>query len=253
MPTTAAKCANESQFRDADRAHSSLTATVEKKCLVWLAGRMPAWMNSDHLTALGFFGMVMVGASYALAGWNRAALLLGILCLAVNWFGDSLDGTLARVRRHQRPKYGFYVDHVVDTFGAAAVLGGLAVSGVMSPAVAAGILVAYFMLAIEIYLAAYSVGTFHLSFWKFGPTELRILLAIGNVRVFLNPTAHLFGAEYLLFDVGGVIGIGGLLATMMVSTMRHARMLYGMEPLAPKPEFAKGPRFIGADAAHSLK
>jgi phosphatidylglycerophosphate synthase len=244
MQTMAAK--PEMSFRDADRAHSSLTAAAEKKCLVWLAARMPAWVNSDHLTALGFFGMVMVGASYALAGWNRAALLVGILSLAVNWFGDSLDGTLARVRQHQRPKYGFYVDHVVDTFGAAAVMGGLALSGVMSPAVAAGILVAYFMLAIEIYLAAYSVGTFHLSFWKFGPTELRILLAIGNVRVFLSPTAHLFGAEFLLFDIGGVIGIAGLLATMIVSTVRHTRMLYQMEPLtqasrlAARREFAKG-------------
>lgn len=218
-------------FRHAERAHTSLLAPAEKKCLIWIANRLPAWVTSDHLTALGLLAMLMVGASYWLARVNRAGLLLAILWLAVNWFGDSLDGTLARVRNQQRPKFGFYVDHMVDCFGALFVLGGLALSGTMSPAIATGLLVAYLLLSIEIYLATYTVGTFHLSFWKFGPTELRILLAMGNLRVFLSPTAHLFGASYLLFNLGGAVAIAGISVAALVSVIRHTRVLYRLEPM----------------------
>ena len=218
------------QFRAARRAHTSLLAAPEKRCLIGIARRLPAWVNSDRLTALGAFGMLMVGASYAFARWNRAGLLLAIIWLAVNWFGDSLDGTVARVRDCQRPQYGFYVDHVVDSFGALFVLGGLALSGVMHPAIAAGLLVAYLLLSIEIYLATYTLGTFHLSFWKFGPTEMRLLLAVGSLRVFFDPTAQLFGSRYLLFDVGGAVSIAGLLVVWVVSVFRHARALSRLEP-----------------------
>ncbi len=220
---------SETAFREATRAHTSLLAAPEKRCLIWIAQRLPAWVNSDHLTALGFVGMMLVGASYTYARWNRAGLILAIISLGINWFGDSLDGTLARVRQCQRPKYGFYLDHVMDCFGATCVLAGLSLSGLMHPAVAAGVLVAYLLLSIEIYLATYTLGTFHMSFWKFGPTELRILLAVGNLRVFLNPTAHLFGREFQLFDVGGAVGIAGLLAVTVVSVIRHARELNRME------------------------
>jgi phosphatidylglycerophosphate synthase len=215
----------DNQFRDAVRAHTSLLAAPEKRCLVWIANRLPGWVNSDHLTALGFFGMFMVGASFAYARWDRMGMLWAIFWLGINWFGDSLDGTLARVRDQQRPKYGFYVDHVVDCFGATFVLAGLALSGVMNPFIAAGVLVAYLLLSIEIYLATYTLGTFHMSFWKFGPTEMRILLAIGSFHGFFNPTARLFGAPYLLFDVGGVISIAVLLAITAISVARHAREL----------------------------
>ena len=229
MLTLAEPTRTETAFREAARAHTSLLAAPEKRLLIWVARRLPAWVNSDHLTALGFLGMFLVGASFAYARWNRAGLLLAILALGLNWFGDSLDGTLARVRQCQRPKYGFYVDHVVDCFGATLVLAGLALSGVMSPAVAACVLVAYLLLSIEIYLATYTLGTFHMSFGKFGPTELRILLAIGNLRVFFNPTAHLFGREFLLFDVGGAISAAVLLAITIHSVILHARRLSRME------------------------
>jgi phosphatidylglycerophosphate synthase len=94
--------------------------------------------------------------------------LLGIVCLAVNWFGDSLDGTLARVRQKQRPRYGFYVDHMIDSFGSLALMGGLALSGYMHPAIAIGLLVGFLMLSIQSYLATYTMGEFHLSFWHLG-------------------------------------------------------------------------------------
>src|SRR5262245_43389773 len=165
-------------FRDAARVLTSVLAPLEKRTLIWLAKRMPPRVNSDHLTALALVAMLGAGLSYWLASSTPAGLLLAILFLAINWFGDSLDGTLARVRQHQRPRYGYYIDHIVDAFGALFLFGGLALSSYMSPAIAIGLLLAYFMLSIEIYLAAHSVGQFKISYFKMGPTELRILLSI---------------------------------------------------------------------------
>ncbi|HEV2351744.1 MAG TPA: CDP-alcohol phosphatidyltransferase family protein [Terriglobia bacterium] len=218
-------------FQDAKRAQFSILTPLEKKVLGWLVQRVPEGVNSDHLTAIGFLGMAFAGASFWLARWNHLGYLLAILCLAVNWFGDSLDGTLARTRNHLRPKYGFYVDHMVDTFGALLLLGGMMLSGCMSPAVGAGLLIAYFILAIEIYLATYTLGTFHLSFWKMGPTELRVVLAIGCLGLHRGSNLHLAGAAYRLFDVGGVVAIAGLLVTAIASTVRHTGQLYRAEPI----------------------
>ena len=158
----------------------------EKRALIWMAERTPSWINSDHLTLVGFLAQVMAGVSYALARWNRYWLLAVIGFLALNWLGDSLDGTLARVRQQLRPRYGFYVDHIVDSFGGLALMAGLALSGYMHPWVAIGLLMAFLMLSIQSYLATYTLGEFQLSFWNFGPTELRILLAVGNIALLLS-------------------------------------------------------------------
>jgi archaetidylinositol phosphate synthase len=224
----------KTDFRSANRAQLSLLAAIEKKCLIWIAGRLPGWVTSDLLTALSLVAMLGAGVSYWMARTDRAGLLLVIVWLAVNWFGDSLDGTLARVRNQQRPRYGFYVDHIADTFGALFLLGGLALSGYMSLVVAAGLLLAYYMLSIEVFLATYTVGTFHMSFGGFGPTELRILLAIGNVALYLSarvPMVAVLGNAYLLFDLGGVIAMGGMLLMMIAAAVKHTRMLYRAEPL----------------------
>jgi phosphatidylglycerophosphate synthase len=214
-------------FQDATRAQLSLLAPLEKRLLLWFARHAPPWVNSDHLTVLGSLAMFLAGMSYWLARWNRNFLLLVVVWLAVNWFGDSLDGTLARVRNKQRPRYGFYVDHVTDTFGAFFLMGGLALSGYMNPWLAAGLLIAFYMLSIEVYLATYTIGTFHLSFWKFSPTELRILLAIGSVVLMFRPLV--LGRRYRLFDVGGAIAIIGMGLMLIVSAIRHTRTLYRAE------------------------
>src|SRR3954454_19740616 len=180
-------------FKDAERQQLSMLAAVEKKTLIWLAHRLPAWVNSDHLTLLGFVAMFVAGLCYWAASVEKLALLGVIVALAVNWFGDSLDGTLARVRNRLRPRYGFYVDHITDAIGTFFLLGGLGLSGYMSPYIALALLVAYFMLSIEVYLTTYTIGTFHLSFWSFGPTELRLLLCIGNIALFWRPDVHLAG------------------------------------------------------------
>jgi len=216
------------------RVQDSILSGLEKRVLLWLAARMPPPVNSDHLTLLALISMLGAGLSYWLASLTPAGLLLVIVFLALNWFGDSLDGTLARVRGQQRPRYGYYVDHVVDAFGALFLFGGLALSGYMSPGVAAVLLIAYFLVCLEVYLAASSVGRFQMSFFSMGPTELRLALAAGNVVLFMNPTASAFGGSVMLFDAGGAIGAAGLLATCIYSAVRNTRELYRAEPLPPR-------------------
>ncbi len=213
-------------FTSAARLQRSLTAPLEKRTLIWLAKRTPRWINSDHLTLLGFAAQLLAGVSYALARWNRYALLLVIFFLALNWLGDSLDGTVARVRNCQRPRYGFYVDHIVDTFSALFLMGGLALSGYVHPAIAFGMLVAFLILSIESYLTTYVLGEFQLSYWIFGPTEIRLLLAVGNLALLHSADLSLFGTRLRLFDVGGVIAITGMIVMTVVSALRHTRTLY---------------------------
>src|SRR3984893_10081342 len=216
--------ARRAGFRQATRVHGSLLAAAEKRVLVWMAERMPAWVNSDHLTVLGFASQIATGLCYALAARDRRMLLAAIVCLAVNWFGDSLDGTLARVRQQQRPRYGFYVDHIIDSFGGLALMGGLALSGYMHPYIAIGLLVAFLLLSIQSYLATYTLGEFQLSFWNLGPTELRILRAVGNVALVYRPM--IFHGHYRLFDVGGGVGLIGMSVMLMFFTARNTRRLY---------------------------
>jgi phosphatidylglycerophosphate synthase len=219
------------RFADATRILTSVLAPFEKRCLVWIARQLPGSINSDHLTALGFAAMALAGACFAAARWNRFALAGVVAALAVNWFGDSLDGTLARVRGHLRPRYGFYIDHVLDAAGVFCLLGGLAMSTYMSWPIALGLLVSYYLLSIEVYLATHALGTFRMTFWNLGPTELRILLAIGTLRLIWQPTATIVGREFLLFDVGGGVAILGLAVTFAVSFARNAYALYRAEPL----------------------
>ena len=225
-PNTLAEV-REAEFRQATRIHGSLLAPIEKRALVWMAEHMPDWVNSDHLTVLGFAAQIAAGVCYALAARDRLMLLAAIVCLTVNWFGDSLDGTLARVRQQPRPRYGFYVDHIIDSMGAVAMMGGLALSGYMHPAIAIGLLIAFLLLSIQSYLATYTLGEFHLSFWHFGPTELRVLLAVGNLALFR--WAWVIHGHYRLFDVGGAIGLGGMLLMFVVVTLKNTVRLYREE------------------------
>jgi archaetidylinositol phosphate synthase len=216
-------------FENARRIHNGLTSGTERRVLVGIAERSPKWINSDHLTILGFLAQAMAGASYAMARWNRYWLLAVIGFLALNWLGDSLDGTLARVRQQLRPRYGFYVDHMVDSFGGLALMGGLALSGYMHPYLAIGLLVVFLLLSIQSYLATYTLGEFQLSFWNFGPTELRILLAVGNLALLHWPIISLktlLPGYYRLFDVGGVLGFIGMSVMLIFFTARNTRRLY---------------------------
>jgi len=219
-------------FIPASRLQQSFVAAAEKRTLIWLAERTPIWINSDHLTLLGFAAQCLAGVCYALARWHRSMLLVGIVFLALNWLGDSLDGTLARVRNCQRPRYGFYVDHVADTFAAFFLMGGLALSGYIHPAIAFGLLIAFLMLSIEAYLATYTLGQFQLSYWKFGPTEIRLLLAAGNLALLRWPTAKILGTQLPMFDLGGAFGIAGMSLMLIVSAIQHTATLYREEKIS---------------------
>jgi archaetidylinositol phosphate synthase len=218
-------------FAAARRINQSLTGAVEKRLLRWMAERAPRWVTSDRLTLLGFTAQIGAGICYALSRFNRYALLGAIVCIALNWLGDSMDGTLARVRRQQRPRYGFYVDHMVDIFGSVALMCGLGFSGFLHWQTAIAMLVAFLLLSSESYLATYALHSFELSQGIFGPTEIRILLIIGNLALLRSPYSTLLGHRILLFDLGGTIAAAAMFAMAIVVAVRHTAELYRQEPL----------------------
>ena len=214
------------------RDNSSVTARLEKQLLVWIASRLPQWINSDHLSLLGLSSMALAGIAFAGLGATPWAAVGVVAALTANWFGDSLDGTVARVRQQQRPRYGYYVDHVIDLAGTTMLVGGMACSGLMNPLIAGAVLVGYLLVASESYLATHASGVFRMSFLGFGPTELRLLLMAGAVRAAQGVWVEPFGAGPVrLFDVGGVIAACGLVAAFVVSSLRNTRALYLAEPV----------------------
>jgi archaetidylinositol phosphate synthase len=216
---------------DHTREHRSLLASTERRLLLAIAARLPRWLNSDHLTLLGLLSMPAAGLAFASIGtssWGPAAVAAALL---LNWFGDSLDGTLARVRDRQRPRYGYYVDHVIDLAGTAALVAGMGASGLMTPSIAVAVLAAYFLVSAETYLATHTVGVFRLSFGGVGPTELRLLLAAGGFYVAAHPWIGLAGIRVRLLDVSGGIAVAGLVLVFVASAIRNTRALYLAEPL----------------------
>jgi archaetidylinositol phosphate synthase len=216
-------------FQEARREHRSLTAAVEKKALVWMAERLPPSINADHLTALGLLAFLAGGVSYWLCRRDPAWLHAVNACLVLNWLGDSLDGTVARVRQKLRPRYGFYVDHMVDALAALFLLLGLAYSTLITPGVAIALLVAYFFLTINMGYATHALGVFKISFGAVGGTEMRILLALVNLAVLRWPSVTLAGERVLLFDAVGVVATIAVSVTALRSTAQVAKRLYDLE------------------------
>jgi archaetidylinositol phosphate synthase len=235
MSTQAIAGRDRAAFHNARRVNLALTARVEKRALTWMAERAPRWVSSDQLTLLGLGAQIGAGVCYALVRYDRRALLLVIVCLALNWLGDSLDGTLARVRRQERPRYGFYVDHMVDILGAVALMCGLGASGLLHWPTAMAMLITFLVLAGESYLATYALSCFQLSQGIFGPTEIRILLAFGNLAALRSPYSTVFGHRVLLFDLGGAIAATAMTVMAIVIALRHTAQLYRQEPLKPEP------------------
>jgi archaetidylinositol phosphate synthase len=204
------------------RALHGLTSRAERRLLVEIAESLPGWVTPDRLTALGAVAMGGAGLFYRLQPISNWALLGVNLCLALNWFGDSLDGTLARVRRKQRPRYGFYLDHLVDGLGAAALCAGLASSGLVPAGLAIGLLVAYLLLQLHIALKAHATGVFTMSFGGIGGTEIRVLLIALNALLVAVPSF-----PWLAWASG--VALAGLAATLGLDAVRTARSLDGEE------------------------
>jgi archaetidylinositol phosphate synthase len=219
----------QTAFVPAKRIQQSILALPEKRLLLWMAARTPRWINSDHLTLLGLLSMLGAGASYWASQWNPSLPWLASGFIVLNWLGDSLDGTLARFRDQQRPRYGFYVDHVVDAIGTLALFAGMAAGGIMSWQIAAALVLVYYLLFIEVGLATHALGEFRISAGIFGPTELRLLLVLGNIKAAFDAHVHILGNLVLLYNIGGVCAVVGMLIIFVSRVVQNTKSLYQQE------------------------
>ena len=225
---------------DAVRIQTSVLNALEKKVLVWLAERQPKWMTSDILTYIGTFGAVVIAAGYILSAWNINFLWLSSLGFVINWYGDSLDGTLARVRKTQRPVYGYYIDHTVDCINEFIMFIGIGLSGLMHFSLAMVILAVYFMLTINVSINAHLKKEFRLTYAKLGPTEFRILAIIANtILALVRPisefalTFFIFGREFTLasLDIVGIVVLLVLAVIYLTTIVRDGRGYAEMDPM----------------------
>ena len=217
---------------DAVRIQTSLLNASEKKVLVWLAKRQPEWMTSDMLTAIGTVGAVIIAVGYILSGYNINFLWLSSFGFIVNWYGDSLDGTLARVRNRQRPIYGYYIDHTVDCLDEFMIFIGIGLSGLMNFELSLMILALYFMLTINVSINAHLKKEFKLTYARLGPTEFRILAILANTVLVLIPSLtgfSLFGLSFL--DYVGIVVFLVLLIIYLTTIAKDAKEYAEMDPM----------------------
>jgi archaetidylinositol phosphate synthase len=221
-------------MQDPTRKRAAITAAAEKRVLTAMARRMPAPIHSDHLTIIGTLGALGAGAGYALSGFSPHWLWLASASLIVNWFGDSLDGTLARVRGTQRPRYGYYLDHAVDALTTVVIGVGIGLSPYVPLAAALLAVVLYLMMSVNVYLESTVYDVFRMDYGRFGPTEMRIALIAGNTALIaadvwggLAPAGILPGAS-----VGVAVGIGAMSLFLLIRFARNLRRLGRLEPPA---------------------
>jgi phosphatidylglycerophosphate synthase len=192
-----------SKPKEHDRVNDILLGPLERPTLQWFCEHMPEWMTPDKLTIIGILGSVIIFVGYVLSNEHPAFLWLASFGFVINWFGDSLDGSLARHRKIERPKYGFFVDHTVDAFSQLLIFAGLGLSPYISFNVAILALVGYMMISVYIYVDTYVTGLFKISYGKFGPTEIRAVAILLNVIFFIwaNPTIELWFGTVAIYDI----------------------------------------------------
>ena len=221
------------------RIQTSVLNGVEKKVLLWLAERQPKWVDSDMLTFIGFLGAVIIALGYILSNINVQFLWLASLGFIINWYGDSLDGTLARYRKHQRPIYGFYLDHTMDAVNETFMFMGVGLSPFMRFDLACVLLVVYLMLTLNVSMNAHLKGEFRLSYAKLGPTEFRLIAIIVNaVLVFSKPLRTWVvrpswlpsGLEFQTFDLVGIVILLALVLIYIVTIWQDARHYAKIDP-----------------------
>lgn len=226
--------------KQSERIQTSILNGVEKKALTWLAWRQPKWMTSDTLTFIGFLGAVIIAVGYALSNYNLAWIWLASFGFIVNWYGDSLDGTFARVHNQQRKTYGFFIDHNVDCINEALMFIGLGLSPMMNMHIALLVLVAYLILSIYVYISAHLKNEFKLTYAKMGPTELRVIVIIVNTLYFFIRPFQEFSVDFRLFgydvtlglmDFVGIVILIALIAVYLHSLRVDAREYAKIDPL----------------------
>ena len=222
------------------RINVTFLRPLEKKALNWLAERMPAWVTPDHLTALGMVASVLIAASLVLTNFSPAYLWLASFGVVLNWFGDSLDGTLARYRKTERSNYGYYIDHAVDTLNEVLVFLALGLSPYVRMELAGLALVAYLLMSIQVFLYTEVKGVFQISFARIGPTEIRVLMILANMLVFFvgNPTVRTKFGFFTVYDFVIVFLSLLLFGAFVVMTILRARELaaYDSHMLSLKAE-----------------
>ena len=228
---------------DAVRIQTSVLNALEKKVLVWLAERQPKWMTSDILTYLGTFGAVVIAAGYILASRNINFLWLSSLGFVINWYGDSLDGTLARVRKLQRPVYGYYLDHTIDAVNEVMIFVSVGISGLMHLNIALLALVMYLLITLNVSINAHLKKEFRLTYAKMGPTEFRIIMVIVNTLfIMIRPlrefsyTFMICGQEYVCraLDFIGMAIVVVLAVIHLVTISSDIREYAVMDPMPKK-------------------
>jgi len=207
------------------RIIDSITGPYEKPLLIWLAKRLPAWATPDIMTGLGIVGAVIIFLGYLLSNLNPAYLWLASFGFIVNWFGDSLDGTLARVRDIQRPKYGFYIDHTVDSFNIVLLFVGIGFSPFVRFDLASMALVGYLLLSILVYIRTAVKGEFKISYGKLGATEARIIVILANTLIFFigNPAIQIIGVSLTVYDLIVLFATVLLFSMFFISAVVQAR------------------------------
>lgn len=221
---------------EAEREPNFLLARWERPTLQWIARRLPRWVLPDDMTALGVLAAFGICAAYQLSNDGLGWLWVASGLLVVQWIGDSLDGTLARVRGIQRPKYGYYLDHLVDAISTAAIGIGLGLSPFMLLSIGTLIVVAYLILSINVYLESYAFGRFALGYGYVGPTEIRAILIALNTLLALKVGLdfRIADLELTVFDAIG-LGVAGLMVVALFGrAARNLRLLAREEPAAPR-------------------
>jgi archaetidylinositol phosphate synthase len=231
---------------EAEREPGFLLAMPERRLLRWIAARLPRWILPDDLTLLGVLAALGVCAAYQLSNQDLAWLWLASGLLVVQWVGDSLDGTLARVRRIERPTYGYYIDHVVDAVATAAIGIGLGLSPLMLLSIGTLIVVGYLILSINVYLESYAFGRFNIGYGFVGPTEVRLILIAINTAVALGwgLSFHAFDLRLTALDLFGLAIVAVMTAVLVVRVTKNLRELARREPAAPR----HGPAAASADS-----
>jgi len=206
------------------RVNEPLTASIERPALQWLAKTSPKWITPDVLTTLGVVGSVMCFVGYWLSNQSVWWLWFVNLGFIVNWYGDSLDGTLARYRRIERPKFGFYIDHTVDAVSEFLVIIGIGMSPYMRLDISAFALIGYLLMSVHVYVRTAVEGVFKISYGIFGPTELRLIIMTVNVAIFFFQDFFLseLAWGFTPFDLVGIVLAIALAAVFLGTSMQHA-------------------------------